>query len=390
MDVEALRQSPVGRLQPISGVDPKSGKEWNYWAFVPSSLPSVPNLGLSALNAATQAAMEVARLDQAVAQLPKPEILVRPIIRREAVSTSALEGTYATFNEVLEADYIEESRQSAEQREVLNYVRATEQGIELLKTYPISRRVIGQLQHTIVRGTDGETYDAGDIRKRQVCIGPRHRPIEESRFVPPPPGPGLEELVSDWEKWVNAENDVPIVVKMALAHYQFETMHPFADGNGRVGRLIALLHLIQEGVLRLPVLNIAPWLEENRSDYLDGLLSVTMSGNYDDWVRFFSQAVSVQARSGVQKISALVEFRESMLAQLRSNGYKGAAIQVAENLIGYPIVDVPTAMTFTGKTFETTNQAVAKLVRMGYLREITGKRQNRMFACFDVLRIITR
>ncbi|MDI2126936.1 Fic family protein [Yinghuangia seranimata] len=388
MDVEALRSSPVGRLEPISGVDPSTGRDWQYWAFVPTPLPSEPPLNLSAIHAATEAGMEVARLDQAATQLPNAEILVRPIVRREAVSTSALEGTYATFDEVLEADFIDESRQSAEQREVHNYVRATEQAMDLLHKYPISRRMLGTLQHTIVRGTPGETYDAGDIRRRQVCIGPKHRPIEESRFVPPPPGPGLEELFSDWEKWVNAQDNIPAVIKAALAHYQFETMHPYADGNGRLGRLIALLQLIQSNVLRLPILSIAPWLEENRDEYQDGLLRVTKSGDFNDWITFFSRAISIQARAGVRKIALLIQFRDEMLAKLRSSGYKGAAIQIAENLIGFPVIDVQTATKLTGKTFETTNQAVAKLVSMGYLQEITGRPKNRLFACPTVIFII--
>ncbi|WP_237554625.1 MULTISPECIES: Fic family protein [unclassified Streptomyces] len=388
MDLEALGSSPVGRLEPISGTDAKTGEPWRYWAFVPTKLPADLAPGMSAINAATSAAMDVARLDQAMQRLPNPEILLRPIIRREAQSTSALEGTYTTFNEVLEADFIEEDRQSAEQREVHNYVRATELAMELLTKYPICRTVLGQLQHAMVRGTEGETYDAGDIRKRQVMIGPKHRPIEESRFVPPPNGPILEEMFSDWEKWVNAEDQFPIIIKLALAHYQFETMHPYADGNGRVGRLVALLQLIQAGVLKLPILNISPWLEENRSQYMDGLLSVTKSGKFDDWISFFSEAVSVQAQAGVEKVSLLIRFRDEIMTDVRGGGYSGAAVQIAESIIGYPVIDVTTARVLTGKTFETTNQAIRKLVSMGYLREITGRSRNRLFVCFRVLEII--
>jgi cell filamentation protein, protein adenylyltransferase len=388
VDLEALTRSPVGRLVPISGTDPRSGIAWQYYAFVPSPLPEAPALSLRALHIATNAAMEVARLDQAVSQLPNPEILTRPIVRREAVSTSALEGTYVAFNDVLEADFLEERQLSSEQREVRNYIFATEQAMHLLEQYPISRRLVGRLQKTIVRGTPGDTFDAGEIRQHQVCIGPRNRPIQEARFVPPPPGDDLVEGVSDWEKWVNADNSVPIIAKVALAHYQFETLHPFADGNGRIGRLTAILQLIQEGVLRSPILNLSPMLEANRDEYQDGLLNVTKTGLFSGWVEFFSDAVARQANEGVRRINDLLSLRDRMIAGLRAAGVRGSALQIAENLIGYPVLDVPTARNMTGKTFMAANQAVARLVEQGILREITGRRQDRLFMCQEVISII--
>ncbi|WP_068153308.1 Fic family protein, partial [Rhodococcoides corynebacterioides] len=304
---------------------------------------------------------------------------------REAASTSALEGTYASFDDVLEADFLEDRQLSVEQREIRNYVTATEQAVELIKSYPISRNLAGKLQATIVRGTEGDSYDAGDIRQRQVAIGPENRPIEEARFVPTPGDSRLADGVSDWEKWVNRDDQFMIVARMAMAHYQFETLHPFADGNGRLGRLIAILQLMQDGVLRWPVLNLAPWLEQHRDEYQQGLLNVTMTGEFDPWVEFFGEAVRVQARAGVEKITQLLRLRDTILDDLRADGVKGTALHLAEFLIGYPVLDVPTARILTGKGFETANQAVAKLVDKGLLTEITGKKQNRLFACRQVL-----
>lgn len=381
MDLDRLRGSPIGRLTPIEGTDPQTDTHWKYWAYVPKPLPATPTLGLAAMDLATRAAMEVARLDQAVSHLPRPEILVRPIVRREAKSTSALEGTYASFDEVLESDFLEERQLSLEQREIRNYILATEEAMRLIQTYPISRTVAGQLQKVIVRGTPDDSWDAGDIRQRQVAIGPKNRPIFDARFVPTPPGDALVEGISDWEKWVNADNHVPIVAKMALAHYQFETLHPFADGNGRLGRLIAILQLVQEGILRWPVLNLAPWLEENRREYQDGLLGVTQTGNFEPWVLFFSEAVRRQAHDGVEKITRLIQLRDDMVAELRAARVRGSALEIAENLIGYPAIDVPTAKLMIGKTFEAANQAVARLTEFGMLREITGRPQNRLFIC---------
>ncbi|MEU2602346.1 Fic/DOC family N-terminal domain-containing protein [Streptomyces hirsutus] len=388
MDLEALGRSPIGELVPIVGVD--RGREWRYSAYVPHPLPVLPTIGLAALNLSTQAAMEVARLDQAMMQLPNPQILVRPIVRREAVSTSALEGTYATFDEVLEADFLEEDKLSSEQREVRNYIIATEEAVQMMETYPISVTLLKRVQAAIVRGTRGATFGSGEIRTHQVCIGPPGRPIEESRFVPPPPGSVLIETFSDWEKWVNgAENNVPIVARMALTHYQFETMHPFGDGNGRLGRLVAVLQLIQEGALHHPVLNISPWLERRRQEYMDGLLNVSVTGDFDPWVEFFSEAVRTQAKEGVEKVNRLVSWRTEVLAALRTDGLRGSSLEIVEHLIGYPVINVPTARSIIGKSFEAANQAVSKLVQRGILREITGKRQDRLFVCDEVFRIIT-
>jgi Fic family protein len=391
MDLDSLGRSPIGDLVhidvPASELD---GQLASYWAFAPAPLPDEPSLGLATLNVSTQAAMAVARLDQAMAQLPNPGLLLRPIIRREAVSTSALEGTYAAFDEVLESDFLEEKQMSAPQREIQNFVRAVDLATELLKTRPISRGVAGQLQKLIVRGTPGDTYEAGDLRKRQVYIGSRGRNISSARFIPCPPGDRLEEGFSDWEKWLNERNDIPIVVRMALAHYQFETLHPFNDGNGRLGRLISVLQLVEDGVLKMPALNLSPWLEARRDAYIDGLLEVSKTGEFDPWIEFFSTAVLEQANEGVQVISDLLNFRERTIIKLRSENVRGSALQIVENLIGYPVIDVPTARRLTGKTFQAANNAINNLVDHGILREVTGKPINRLFACMDVLRIINR
>src|SRR5580692_6455426 len=242
MDIEALQNSPIGELVPIMVPELGSNEATiPYWAYVPNPLATDLQLSMSAVNKAAKAGMAIARLDQAVAHLPNPTLLLRPIIRKEAASTSALEGTFAEFDSVLESDFLDDRLLTTEQREIQNVVRATELAMIRIKELPISRRLIGELQSVIVRGTEDETYDSGDLRQRQVYIGPKNRPVQEARFIPPPHGANLENGFDDWEEWINAKNDIPIVIKMALGHYQFETLHPYANGNGRLGRLIGLL-----------------------------------------------------------------------------------------------------------------------------------------------------
>jgi len=176
----------------------------------------------------------------------------------------------------------------------------------------------------------------------------------------------------------------------ALGHYQFETLHPYADGNGRLGRLIAILQLIEDKSLATPCLNLSPWFEARRNAYVDGLLRVTHTGDFSSWVRFFSEAVRAQADDGVQVIAALLGFRDETLARLRGAGLRGSALEIAENLIGYPVIDVASAKRITGRRFEAANQAIARLVEQGVLPEITGRRMNRLFVCTPVLRIVNR
>jgi Fic family protein len=384
VDVDAVGKSPIGELVPISGTDPRSMEPWKYWAYLPDPLPTDPELSNAASDAAAKAGMAVARLDESVAQLPRPEILVRPIIRREATSTSALEGTYATFQEVLEADFLQDSQMSFEQREIRNYVDAAEEATHHITEKRISRSFLGALQKAIDRGTKGDTADAGDIRPHHVAIGPKDRPIHEARFVPCPAGDQLEAGVAAWENWV-ADTKLSIVAKMAIAHYQFETLHPFGDGNGRLGRLVALLQVMQTSELRWAVLNIAPWFELNRTEYQDGLMNVTLTGDFSTWVEFFARAVEVQARQGLAKIRTLLGIRDRMVADLRSKGMRGSPIQLAEVLIGYPVIDVPTVRQIIGTSFQAANKTVLKFIELGILHEITGRRQDRLFVATEVL-----
>lgn len=387
MDYALFDKSPIGRLVPIAAVDDSAEP---LFAYVPDPLPAEPKISLSAINAATNAAMAVARLDQAMSQLPRPQLLVRPTIRREAVSTSALEGTYAAFDDVLEADFLSDAQLSREQREVRNYVHATERAIELRKKYPISRNMLGELQKIIVDRTVDDSYEAGDLRQHQVAIGSRGAPIKSARLVPCPPGPQLEEGFSEWEKWVNADNNIPALVKVSLAHYQFETLHPYNNGNGRLGRMIAILQLMQEGILREPILNLAPWLDEHRREYIDGLKAVSIHGSFDPWIEFMSAAAASEAADGMTVIGELVAFKDETVSRLRAARIRSAALELAEILIGYPIIDVPTVALILGKTYETANQAVARLVDFDILREMTGRKMNRLFACPRVLRLLSR
>lgn len=374
---------------PIQIPAAEGGEEGRYFAFVPSPLPLNPSLSQASINAIIKSAMAVARLDVIVSALPNPQLLVRLMIRREAIATSALEGTHAELDEVLHSDFLEVSEMSQEQKEISNVIHATEFLMEQIKTRPLNRTLLGETQLLIVRGTRDEEWDSGDLRKRQVIIGKRGAPIEKSRFIPPPQGPVLEEGFSDWEKWINSYPNIPIIVRMALGHYQFETLHPYNNGNGRVGRLVTLMQLIEEGILKYPVLDLSSWFDQNRDDYIDNLLRASETGDFNPWIQFFSLAMEVRSNEIEDIANKLIEFRDQTKANMLKSGMKGnTAFQIIDQLIGYPILDIQAVQKFTGKSFEAANTAVLRLIDAKVLREISGRRRNRIFMCDEVMKIV--
>lgn len=378
----------MGELVPIEVDDIRFDTKLRHWAFVPAPLPTTFALQDATWGQVTDAALAIGRLDAATKQLPNPSLLVRPAIRREAISTSALEGTYAALSEVLEAELLGDREIRSDVLEVRNYVRAAEHALRLLESRPISVNMVAELQAMLVRGTRGDSYQAGAVRQSQVWIGPQECPVTEARFVPPPPGDALIQGLSDWEKWIHGDTPAALVVRVAAGHYQFETLHPFNDGNGRLGRLIAILQLVEDGALQHPVLYISPYLEARRDEYVDHLSNVSATGDFDRWIAFFARALQHQADDALTRTQRLLQLREEMVSRLRATRVRGAALPIAESLIGYPIIDVNEAARVGGVSYQAANTAVARLCELGILREITGGSYGRLFACRDVMRII--
>jgi len=387
--VDDLKDSPVGRLVAVDVADARGVRE-RHQAFVPYPLPQTLLLSQRTYKLLSEADRALGRLDAIVQLLPNPQLLVRPSLTKEAVATSALEGTFAPLSDVLEADYVDDRRKTAEVREIQNYVRAAMRGLELIKDKPICLNLVAQLQQILVRGTRGDSYDAGRLRERLVAIGEQGRGIEHSRFVPPPHGDLLKHGVSDWEKWLNAEDDLPLLVKAALAHYQFETLHPFSDGNGRLGRLIITLQLMYAGVLHYPILNMSPWFEPRREVYIDHLLQISRTGDFDPWVAFFAEGVAARASAASQAIQDLLGVREEMLNELKAAGLKGMVLDLAGNLIGFPVLDVNDAVHLHDVSYPTANSAVGRLVQHGILRQVSRGNYARIFACDRVYQVIER
>jgi Fic family protein len=390
MDLDALGGSPIGRLVPISGTDGRTGRAYATHAYLANPLPGSIELTSATWTVVAQAEADLARLDQAAQQLPDPTVLRHPSLRREAQSTSALEGTFAPFQEVLESDIGDRARLSGEIQEILNYVVAAEEAFEWIEERPLTTGLIGELQRTLVEGTPGEHDDAGRVRNRQVVIGPRDTAIEDARFIPPPPGDQLEAGFQQWVDWVNNPPDtIPPVVQAALAHYQFETLHPFSDGNGRIGRLLIVLQLMHQRRLDDAILIVSPWFEARRTEYQNGLLALSRSGDWDTWVRFFATGVGASANAALDRVRSLREWRDATTSRVRGARAFGTAERIAADLIGKPVLTASQAADWYEVSHQAAMNALRRLAELGVVQE--HRRGSRiLFAAPEVVALLGR
>lgn len=389
MDVDRLAKSPIGCLIDIAGIDSRTQQEYRGKAYLPDPLPPAADLASATYACIARTAASVARADQAVKQLPNPSLLVRPTIRREAVSTSALEGTYAAFTDVLEADFLTEDELSSSVAEVRNFVLAAEEALRWIEDRPITLAMLDHLQKILIRGTPADTAEAGHIRATQVLIGGRGRRVEEARFIPPPPGDHLRDGCLAWQAWLrDIHPSLHPIAESALAHYQFETLHPFNDGNGRLGRLVALLQLITADELQSFAVNLSPWLKQREEEYQEHLFEVSATGNFDPWVGFFCAALQEHGAEAVDRVHHLLDLRQQLLDRARGARVRGVGLLLAGDLIGYPMVTARSVAETYNVSPQAANTAVGRLNDLGILRQRTEGRYARIFSCDAVLSLL--
>lgn len=388
MDLEEIGKSPVGRLVPSDWTD-SAGRHRRYEAFLPAPLPAELELSTSTWNVVLDAATALSKLDQSGSQIPVPGLLRGPAIRREAQSTSALEGTYAALTDLLEAEQEDEKPRQGAIVELLNYVFVAERAFDWIAERPITLRMLGELQRQLVANTPGDLPDAGGVRNRQVLVGSPGGSVEEARYIPPPPGDPLKSGVKELLAWMaDQDSRHHPVLRAALAHYQFEALHPFSDGNGRIGRLLIVLQLLQDGVLRDPLLVVSPWFETRRREYQDQLLSLSQTGNFDNWVSFFCEGIRSQALSTLERVERLLSYQQEVRELCEKKRVRGVAARIAEDLIGNPMIQPTKASRLYSVSYQAANKAIAKLVELDLLEEASGRNYRRNYRAPGVLEIL--
>ncbi len=295
------------------------------------------------------------------------------IATRMLMSRGTNAAAYAPLEDVLAADVIQGSERSAALNEVLNYVSAAENGFRWVQQQrPITGGLMCDLHSTLVSGTAADTDEAGRVRRIQVVIGSRGGRVTDARFIPMPGGSALEAGVQDLVTWMQEQTvEIDPIVATAMAHYQFETLHPFNDGNGRIGRLLIVLQLVGLGVLSEGLLSVSPWFERRREEYQDLLADVSATGDWNAWVSFFSQGIEASANDSAERIRLLLELQNSYHERLREAGARGAVRDISDLLIGRPYVNIPNLRDATGLTYQAVSNAVRKLTELGILEQRT-------------------
>jgi Fic family protein len=361
-----------------------------YDAFIPAPLPPDPPIEvepdmLGLLSAADQA---VGRLDGVIQTVPNPDLFVAMYVRREAVLSSQIEGTQTTLEDLLAAE-LEPSTPGLpdDVEEVVNYVRAMNYGLERLSTLPLSRRLVREIHAELLRGGRGAHRMPGEFRRNQNWLGAENAPIERATFVPPPV-PEMESALDDFERFLHEETELPVLIHVGLAHAQFETIHPFIDGNGRVGRLLITFLLVHRGVLHRPLLYLSHYLRRNRAEYYDRLMAIRLRGDWEGWLRFFLTGVAETAFEATRTAQAILHLRERHRELVRKRaGLNG--VRLFDLLFDRPLINVNLVRDSLGISFATANKLVRHLEEVGVLNEITGGRRSRIFrydAYLDLLR----
>jgi len=380
----------------ISGVDPMLGS-WQHQAFVPAPLPGeMPQLTAPTFLAIADARAALAALDSTSRQLPNPTLLRLPALRREAQSTSALEGTYAPLTEVLTAD--EDNASTAELIEILNYVRMANLGFARIEDgQSITVSFLSELQGMLMRGTPLHAV-SGRVRDGQVVIGRRADAdpvgfaVHAARFIPSPPGIQLEASLRDLADWMQADHtkEIDPVVAAAMSHYQFETLHPFRDGNGRLGRFLIVLHLQLAGVLGEPTLTVSPWFEARRTEYYDRLFAVSAQGDWDSFVRFFARGLQAAADQTRLQMVALVGVQTELKERVRGSALRaGSAHALVDLAVANPSFTVRKVEAELGLSYARANKLVGQLVELGVLQQAGSSAYDRRFFAPRVLQTLT-
>ncbi len=382
-------------MKPQDFRNPKSGKAIRtlsgYWAFIPAKLPPQLSWEPSLIAALADAERGLSKLATLAGGFPFPRLLIQPFMRQEAVLSSRIEGTRASLTDL----YNFESAQLAllepgdDVREVHNYVVALDYGLERLETLPVSLRLIREIHGKLLAGVRGGNLTPGQFRRSQNWIGAAGSTIETATYVPPPVDE-MKEALGELEKYVHAHSDLPALIRAGLVHYQFEAIHPFLDGNGRVGRLLLVLMLREWGILPQPLLNLSAYFERYRQEYYDRLLAVSQKAQWEAWLHFFLRGVNEQAQDSVFRMTRLEGLRRRYQERLETGRNAARMAAVIDFVFSRPILTMRQMEVALDMPYMAAKRYVERLVTAEVLRETTGYARNRIFLAHEVFRALER
>lgn len=359
------------------------------WAFVPNPLLPVIQFDGKMAYAAERAALALGNLNGSGRMLPNPTLLLRPFMSREALASSRIEGTRAEFDQLVLMEASEDGDVSdPDIQEVTNYIRALHTGWHKPVERQFSPGFLMELHQQLLAGVRGSTMNPGALRSVQVIIGNRNDDLQGARFVPPPPEM-VRGLLEDLCRYIEIESDIPTLVRLAVIHYQFEAIHPFMDGNGRLGRLLMPLILGTWGALEHPLLYLSEFFEDHRDQYIDALYAVSQRGAWSEWILFTLDAIEQQTNDAVIRGQQLLRLREELRLRYQA-GRSVSVMQIIDQLFARPSLNVKQAAAYAQITPSAAGRIIDSLVHDGVLEEATGRKRNRVFLARGIMEVMTQ
>lgn len=362
-----------------------------YKSFCPSDLPPTPPIEINdkILDLLIDAHKTLAILDDRGKNIPDMNLFVSIYVQKEALLSSQIEGTQATLEDIF--DPSNESNINADVSDVINYVKATNYAIERLKTLPLCNRLLLETHEILLSGVRGTEKNPGEFRNSQNWIGGQGSSLKTARYIPP----NVEDMhhgLSELEKYMNLDERYDVLVNAALIHYQFETIHPFLDGNGRIGRLLIVLFLLEKEVLHTPALYLSYYLKENRTEYYDRMTRVRETGDYEQWVRFFLEGIIISAKSALITAEILIEIKENdMLKVLKASFTKRSqetVLSIFEYTLSHPLIDISTTADKLKLSYNTVKKGIDNLEKLGILKQINKHKRNKIYYYENYLNIL--
>lgn len=365
--------------------------ELQYKSFFPKPLPPNPPIEYNKdiIDLLSRANRSLGILEGISSQVPNVDLFVSMYVRKEALLSSQIEGTQATLDDILDPNL--EENINLDVADVINYIQASTYGKRRLNELPISNRLLKEIHEVLMQGVRGSEKNPGEFRRSQNWIGPQGGTLKNARFVPPNVE-DMNEAMSDLEKFLNEEDDMDTLIKIGLAHYQFETIHPFLDGNGRIGRLLIILFLMEKDVLSHETLYISYFLKRNRIEYYDRLMEVRTKGNFEQWIKFFLLAVCQSVEDAIETIEQLIKLHNDNLKIIESK--VGRASKTVKKVLDYlernPIIDIKKTSIELKLSYNSVSNAVNHLVELGILIQTGSSQRNRVFSYENYLQIMRK
>lgn len=361
--------------------------EMEYSSFVPAKLPPEPPIDVNEEleELLLQAHKAISYLEGITALIPNLDLFVSMYVRKEALLSSQIEGTQATLEDIF--DPAIESNQSRDVRDVVNYIKATDFAVERLKTLPLSGRLLREIHGVLMQGVRGQEKNPGEFRTSQNWIGGQGSTLKNAAYIPPSPE-DMKEAVSDFEKYIHEESSLDVLIQAALLHYQFETIHPFLDGNGRVGRLLITLFLLERKVQTVPSMYISYFLKANRIEYYDRMTQVRRTGDYEQWICFFLRALRDTAADASDTIKKLSALHEKNFAKVKNEKRNKNLLLLFAYLEKHPIIEIKNAAEELRVSFSTASANVQRLMGLKILKATSEDKRNRTFIYGEYLDIL--